>query len=109
MSDLLKGKTFLFLRSTIDSAAAFLINFLSSSKLLDTSGFSSGLSKRPVNSAILKIRFTLSSISTSSTLLSFTAFTRFSPQVFAGPGISQSKPPLAFSIVCKAAPQSLTT
>ena len=109
ISDLLKGNTPSFLRRTIESAATCLINSLSSFKSFDSSGFSSGFFRRPVNSATLRILVTLSLIVASLTLLSFTAFTRFSPQVFAGPGISQSNPPLAFSIVCKAAPQSLTT
>ena len=43
------------------------------------------------------------------TFLLFTALIKFAPQDLAGPGISRSSPPLAFSIVSLAAPQSLTT
>ena len=104
-----RGSKSLFLSRTIPSEAFFLMSALSSGKSILSSGFSSGLSKRPVNSATLRILLTLSSTISSSTFESLTDLTRFSPHDLAGPGISRSKPPLAFPTVSNAAPQSLTT
>ena len=48
-------------------------------------------------------------IKSSATLLLLIASINAFPQTLPGPGISRSNPPLAFSIVSNAAPQSLTT
>ena len=103
------GRRLLFFNKTIPSAAAFLNNFLCSLLSLLSSALMPGFSNLLENEATVKILLTLSLISSSSTFLLRTALHNCSPQTFPGPGISRSKPPLAFSSVSSAAPQSLTT
>ena len=105
----LSGKRPSFFKSTMPSAAAFLNSFRCDGWLIASSCRNSGLLKRLENSATVNILLTLSLISTSSTFPSLMELIKLAPQTFPGPGISRSRPPLAFSSVSSAAPQSLTT
>ena len=103
------GKTPSFFSKTIPSFAAFRSRVLWAGLSFIFSGLILGLSNLFEKAITFKILETLSSIISCSTAPEFIALSKLSPQVFAGPGISRSSPPIAFSLVSNAAPQSLTT
>ena len=104
-----RGSKFSFFNKTIPSLAQFLNNLLCDFLFFSFSDLFFGELNLPVNFMVDKILFTLSSIKVSETSFFSMAVLSFSPQVFPGPGISISRPPVALSTVSKAAPQSLTT